>query len=207
MISRREMILSGAAAALAVGALSAQTSSAQVDAAPPPGRPDADYTPVVTPNGVTLPYKLVDGVKVFHLVAEEVEHEFVPGLKAKCWGYNGRTPGPTIEVVEGDRVRIYVTNRLPEPTTIHWHGILLENGMDGVAGLTQPAIPPGETYRYEFTLRQHGTHIYHPHFDEMTQIALGMMGAFIIHPRKYDGEVLRRPDRDFVIMLSEWRIE
>src|SRR5207248_11131233 len=107
----------------------------------PPGEPGRDYTPVVTPSGATLEWKLVDGVKVFHMVAEEVEHEFAPGLKAKCWGYNGRVHGPTIEVVEGDRVRIYVTNRLPEPTTIHWHGILLENGMDGVAGLTQPAIP------------------------------------------------------------------
>src|SRR5437763_11146223 len=201
MLSRREMILSGAAA-LAVGALSAKTSSAQVDAAPP-GRPDADYTPVVTPNGVTLPYKLVAGLKVFHLIAEEIDHEFAPGLKAKCWGYNGRTPGPTIEVVEGDRVRIYVTNRLPEPTSVHWHGILLPNGMDGVAGLNQKPIPPGQTFKYEFTLRQHGTHMYHPHFDEMTQMGLGMMGGFVIHPRnpKY------KLDRDFVILLSEWRID
>src|SRR5204862_2577327 len=130
-----------------------------------PGKPGVDYTPVVTPNGATLPWKLVDGVKVFHLIAEEVDHEFAPGLMAKCWGYNGRTPGPTIEVVEGDRVRIFVTNKLGEPTSVHWHGIFLPNGMDGVAGLTQKAIEPGETYKYEFTLRQHGTHMYHPHFD------------------------------------------
>jgi hypothetical protein len=169
----------------------------------PPAEPGKDYTPVVTPNGVTLPFKVVDGVKVFHLTAEEVDHEFAPGLKAKCWGYNGRTPGPTIEVVEGDRVRIYVTNRLPEPTSVHWHGILLPNGMDGVSGLTQKPIPPGETFKYEFTLRQHGTHMYHPHFDEMVQMGLGMMGSFIIHPR--NPKV--RPDRDFTIMLSEWRID
>jgi manganese oxidase len=96
---------------------------------------------------------MVDGVKVFHLVAEPVRHEFAPGLVANCWGYNGRVHGPTIEAVEGDRVRIYMTNRLPEPTTVHWHCILLPNGMDGVAGLNQKPIPSGETYRYEFTLR------------------------------------------------------
>ncbi len=170
----------------------------------PPGRPGRDYRPVVTPNGVALPFKIVDGVKVFHLVAEPVKHEFAPGLVGDCWGYNGRTSGPTIEAVEGDRVRIYVTNKLPEPTSVHWHGVLLPNAMDGVAGLSQKAIEPGETFRYEFTLRQHGTHMYHPHFDEMTQMAMGMMGMFIIHPRNPEGP---RPDRDFAIMLSEWRIE
>lgn len=170
----------------------------------PPGQPGLDYTPVITPNGATLPWKVVEGAKVMHLIAEEIEHEIAPGLKAKCWGYNGRTPGPTIEAVEGDRLRIYVTNHLPEPTTIHWHGVRVPNGMDGVAGLTQMPIPPGQTFKYEFTLRQHGTHMYHPHFDEMTQIALGMEGMFIIHPRQPKEP---RPDRDFAIMLSEWRID
>src|SRR5205823_2496473 len=161
----------------------AATGERHRDQAPlPPAEPGKDYNPVITPNGSTLPWKVIDGVKVFHLVAEEVDHEFAPGLKAKCWGYNGSTPGPTIEVVEGDRVRIYVTNRLPEPTSVHWHGILLPNGMDGVSGLNQRPIEPGETFKYEFTLRQHGTHMYHPHFDEMVQIGLGMMGLFIIHP-------------------------
>ncbi len=170
----------------------------------PPGQPGKDYIPVVTPNNVALPWKVVDGVKVFHLIAEEVDHEFAPGLKAKCWGYNGRTSGPTIEAVEGDRVRIYVTNKLPEATSVHWHGVLVPNGMDGVSGLTQRQIEPGETYKYEFTLRQHGTHMYHPHFDEMTQMALGMMGMFIIHPRQPPEP---RIDRDFAIILSEWRID
>src|SRR6266566_2640043 len=141
------------------------------------------HVPVVTPNGSTLAWTMEDGFKTFHLVAEPVKREFAPGMVINCWGYNGQSPGPTIEVVEGDRVRIYVTNKLPEPTSVHWHGILLPNGMDGVAGLNQKAIPPGETFKYEFTLRQHGTHMYHPHFDEMVQIGLGMMGLFIIHPR------------------------
>ncbi len=170
----------------------------------PPGVPGRDYTPVVTPNNVSLPWKLVDGVKVYHLIAEEVEHEFAPGLKARCWGFNGRVHGPTIEAVEGDRVRIYVTNKLPAGTSVHWHGLLLPNGMDGVAGLTQPVIRPGETFRYEFTLRQHGTHMYHSHHDEMVQMGLGAVGPFIIHPRHPPGP---RPDRDFVFMLHEWRID
>ena len=161
------------------------------------------FEPVRTLNGWTLPYTLKDGVKEFHLVAEEVDHEFAPGCRAKCWGYNGTTPGPTIEAVEGDRVRILVTNRLPEHTSIHWHGVLLPNGMDGVAGLTQPHVKPGETYAYEFTLKQHGTHMYHPHADEMVQMAVGMMGLFIIHPK--DGEP-RRIDRDYAIMLHNWAL-
>jgi len=91
----------------------------------PPGQPGKDYTPVITPNNVSLPWKIVDGIKVYHLIAEEVEHEFAPNLRAKCWGYNGRVHGPTIEAVEGDRVRIYATNKLPAGTSVHWHGILL----------------------------------------------------------------------------------
>jgi FtsP/CotA-like multicopper oxidase with cupredoxin domain len=161
------------------------------------------YTPLVTPNGSTLPYKIRNGVKEFHLIAEPVEREFAPGMKVKCWGYNGQTPGPTIEAVEGDRVRILVTNKLPEHTTIHWHGIFLPNGMDGVGGLNQPHIKPGETYVYEFKLKQNGTFMYHPHADEMVQLAVGMMGFFIIHPRKPENP---RIDRDFAIMLHEWAI-
>lgn len=163
------------------------------------------YLPVVTPDGFTLPYRMENGVKVFHLVAEPVVREFAPGLVVNCWGYNGTTPGPTIEVVEGDRVRIHLTNRLPEPTTIHWHGILLPYRMDGVGGLTQPHVKPGQTFTYEFTIRQPAsTHMYHPHLDEMTQVAMGMQGFFIIHPRRP-----RQPlvERDFCIFLNEWRID
>jgi FtsP/CotA-like multicopper oxidase with cupredoxin domain len=170
---------------------------------PKPQASGGRYTPVRTLNGWTLPHRMVDGVKEFHLVAEEVEHEFAPGSRAKCWGYNGTTPGPTIEAVEGDRVRILVTNRLPEHTSIHWHGILLPSGMDGVGGLSQPHIQPGETYAYEFTLRQHGTHMYHPHADEMVQLAVGMMGMFIIHPRAGESP---RIDRDYGFLLHNWAL-
>jgi FtsP/CotA-like multicopper oxidase with cupredoxin domain len=159
---------------------------------------------VVTPNGSTLPLRLVDGVKVGHLIAEPVQHTFAPGLQAECWGYNGSTPGPTIEAVEGDRLRIYVTNRLPEPTTVHWHGLILPNGMDGVAGLNQAPIPVGETYVYEFALRHAGTFMYHPHYDEMTQLALGMAGMFVVHPRQPRGPAV---DRDFALLTHEWRLD
>ncbi|MCI0541480.1 MAG: copper oxidase [Verrucomicrobiales bacterium] len=161
------------------------------------------YKPVITPNGLTLPWKMVNGVKVFHLIAEPVTHEFASGLVAECWGYNGRVHGPTIEAVEGDHVRIYVTNRLSAPTSVHWHGILLPSGMDGVGGVSQKAIQSGETFKYEYTLKQHGTFMYHSHHDEMTQMQLGMLGLFIIHPRNSP----KPPDRDYAIMLSEWKIE
>lgn len=185
---------------------SSTPSLERIDSTPilPPGEPGKDYTPVVTPNNISLPWKVINGVKVYHLVAEEVEHEFAPGLEATCWGYNGQVHGPTIEAVEGDRVRIYVTNRLPSGTSVHWHGLRLPNGMDGVGGLTQRVIKPGETFRYEFTLRQHGTYMYHSHHDEMIQMGLGTMGLFVIHPRR-PKEI--QPDRDFALLLSEWRLD
>ena len=168
-------------------------------------RPEAPGTvqvPTVTPNGSTLGHRVVDDVKVFHLVAEPVRHEFLPGLEGNCWGYNGQVHGPTIEAVEGDRVRIYVTNRLPAATTIHWHSALLPSGMDGVGGLTQSLIRPGETFKYEWTLAQHGTLMYHPHQDSMTQLGMGLMGMFIVHPR--DRAATPEVDRDFSLLLSEW---
>ena len=183
----------------------ADTGGSHVSQEPlPPAEEGKDYAPVVVPNGKKLPWKVVDGVKVYHLIAEEVTHEFAPGLRATCWGYNGSVHGPLIEAVDGDRVRIFVTNRLAAPTSVHWHGLLLPNGMDGVGGLNQRAIKPGETFKYEFTLRQSGTCMYHAHHDEMTQIGLGMTGLFVIHPRNPVGP---RVDRDFALLLHEWRID
>ena len=205
-ITRRDILKTGAAAvgSALINPIS-KKESRQNQPLHEPGLPGTDYTPVITPNGVSLPWKIVDGVKVFHLVAEEVWHEFAPGLNAHCWGYNGRVHGPTIEAVEGDRVRIYVTNKLPAATSVHWHGVLLPNGMDGVGGLTQRSIQPGETFRYEFNVIQHGTFMYHSHHDEMVQMALGMMGMIVFHPRNRRQH--QPVDRDFAIMLSEWRID
>lgn len=205
-LSRRGLFAAASTAALAPAlapALAAAQTAPQSSAAARPRGPRGPYRPVRTLNGWTLPYKLKNGVKEFHLVAEEFEHEFAPGCRAKVWGYNGSTPGPTIEVVEGDRVRLLVTNRLREHTTVHWHGMILPSGMDGIGGLSQPHIAPGETFAYEFTIRQHGTHMYHPHADEMVQMALGMMGMFIIHPR--GGEEVP-VDRDYCFLLHNWAL-
>ncbi|WP_280156331.1 copper oxidase [Piscinibacter sp. XHJ-5] len=179
-----------------------QTSPAMQPPRPPStGRP---FNPVATLNGWSLPWRMKDGVKEFHLVAEPVVREFAPGMKANLWGYNGTSPGPTIEAVEGDRIRIFVTNKLPEHTTVHWHGVLVPSGMDGIGGLTQPHIPPGKTFVYEYTVLRPGTHMYHPHADEMVQMAMGMMGMFIIHPKDIRQH---RVDRDFAFLLASYDIE
>ena len=125
---------------------------------------------------------------------------------AHLWGYNGSSPGPTIEVIEGDRVRIYVTNRLPEHTSIHWHGQRLPNGMDGVVGLNQEGIPPGKTFLYEFEAKRPGTFMYHPHADEMTQMAMGMMGFWVTHPRQ-SYPWIEEVDRDYCFLLDAYDIE
>jgi FtsP/CotA-like multicopper oxidase with cupredoxin domain len=200
-IDRRQW-LTGTGSGLLLGGLLPSLSSA-VRAEQTSAARRFPQTPVHTPNGWSLPHRMIDGVKEFHLVAEQFEHEFAPGSKATVWGYNGSTPGPTIEATEGDRVRILVTNHLPEHTSVHWHGLLLPCGMDGVSGLTQAPIAPGETWAYEFTLQQHGTHMYHPHADEMTQIAMGMMGLFIIHPREGEPEPIQR---DYAVMLHNWAL-
>jgi FtsP/CotA-like multicopper oxidase with cupredoxin domain len=168
---------------------------------PNTGRP---YNPVATLNGWSLPWRMKDNVKEFHLVAEPVVRELAPGMKANLWGYNGQSPGPTLEAVEGDRVRIFVTNRLPEHTTIHWHGMLLPSGMDGVGGMTQPHIPAGKTFVYEFDLKKSGTFMYHPHADEMVQMAMGLMGMFIVHPKDIRQH---KVDRDYVFLLSAYDID
>ena len=169
--------------------------------APPNGRP---YHPVVTLNGWSLPWRMKDGVKEFHLVAEPVVRELAPGMQANLWGYNGQSPGPTIEVVEGDRVRIFVTNKLPEHTSVHWHGQILPCGMDGVTGLTQPGIAPGKTFVYEFVARHAGTFMYHPHADEMQQMAMGMMGFWVTHPKDPRQHAV---ERDYVMLLGAYDIE
>lgn len=170
---------------------------------PNTGRP---YNPVVTLNGWSLPWRMNQGVKEFHLVAEPVVREMTPGFKAHLWGYNGQSPGPTIEVVEGDRVRIFVTNKLPERTSVHWHGQRLPNGMDGVSGLTQAAIEPGKTFVYEFIARRPGTFMYHPHADEMVQMAMGMMGFWVTHPKGKRPHI-QEVDRDFVFLLNSYDID
>ncbi len=181
--------------------VSAEAANTQAPLHPNTGRP---YNPVVTLNGWSLPWRMNKGVKEFHLVAEPVVREIAPGMKANLWGYNGQSPGPTIEVVEGDKVRIYVTNRLPEKTSIHWHGQRLPSGMDGVSGLSQPPIEPGKTFMYEFEAKRPGTFMYHPHADEMLQMAMGMMGSWVTHPKN---PKFMPVDRDFIFLLNAYDID
>lgn len=213
MNNRRQFMKGVGAAALGAGLVSrvalaglpesptSTTASMQPPEEPKEGR---WYNPVVTLNGWSLPWRMKNGWKEFHLTAEAVEREIAPGMVARLWGYNGQSPGPTIECVEGDKVRIFVTNRLPEHTTIHWHGIFLPAGMDGVGGLNQPQIPPGKTYVYEYELKQSGTFMYHPHADEMVQMAMGMMGSMVVHPKNPE---LHKVDRDFCFLMNAFDIE
>jgi FtsP/CotA-like multicopper oxidase with cupredoxin domain len=213
MMTRRQFLVGSGAAVVGAALVSkAQAASlpetpvqtkatTQPPLVPPNGRP---YLPVVTLNGWTLPWREKGGWKEFHLIAEPVKREIAPGMVANLWGYNGQSPGPTIECVEGDKVRIFVTNKLPEHTTIHWHGVLLPNGMDGVGGLNQPQIPAGKTWVYEFVMKHSGTFMYHPHADEMVQMAMGMMGFIVVHPKDPN---LHRVDRDYVFLINAFDIE
>lgn len=157
--------------------------------------------PVVAPDLTDLPYKMVDGFKEFHLHAEVVKRELLPDHQMNHWGYNGSFPGPTIQVVVGDKVRIVVHNHLPEDTTLHLHGLELVNSMDGVPHITQHPIKPGKTGVYEVTLHQTGTFFYHPH--DAMQEAMGMVGLFIIHPKTAYAPVV---DHDFAVVTQEFRI-
>jgi FtsP/CotA-like multicopper oxidase with cupredoxin domain len=158
--------------------------------------------PVVTPDlPERLAWTMVDGAKEFHLHCRHTRREFLPDLYIDVWGFNGGMPGPTIEVNQGDRVRIVVHNELPESTGIHWHGLEIPVAMDGVPGLTQPPLPPGGVQTFEFTLHQSGTFFYHSH-DGM-QDGMGMVGLFLIHPKvAHDPPV----DRDFAFIIQEWAI-
>jgi FtsP/CotA-like multicopper oxidase with cupredoxin domain len=146
--------------------------------------------------------RLEDGVKVFELEAGVARWNILPEVKVEAYAFNGQVPGPRIRVTEGDRIRIKVTNRLPETTTVHWHGLILPNPMDGPAQITQPPIPPGGSYIYEFTTEQAGTFFYHTHDHADRQQALGLYGALIIDPKDPAKEI--RADKEYVIQLQEW---
>ena len=156
---------------------------------------------VETPDVPQLPWRGDGGIKEFHLIAEPVKQEIVPGRVVDLWGFNGSAPGPTIQVNQGDRVRIIVDNHLPEATSMHWHGFEAPVEMDGSPGSSQDPIPPGGRFVYEFTLHQEGTYFYHSHM--AMQEMMGMIGAFVMHPEKaYDPPV----DKDFAIILQEFAI-
>jgi hypothetical protein len=160
---------------------------------------------VTTPDIATLPWTMNNGVKVFHLSADIVHREVLPDTgmaPAKVltvWGYNGSVPGPTIEINEGDHIRVVFKNNLPEDTTVHWHGLEIPIEMDGMPYISQPMVKPGETFTYDFTVNQNGTFFYHSH--GAMQEMMGMIGLFIVHPKKdYDPPV----QKDFGLIIQEW---
>lgn len=162
-------------------------------------------------GGRPLAYTTVNGVKVFEIVARPVKwkiqskFEMQPEVWATAWTYNGTVPGPLIRVAEGDRVRVVFTNRLPAPTSIHWHGLPVSNAMDGVAqpALTQPPVMPGQTFTYEFVAKPAGTFFYHSHYETDRQINTGLFAPLVIEPRR----PARPVAKDAVLMLNEWRID
>jgi FtsP/CotA-like multicopper oxidase with cupredoxin domain len=172
-----------------------------------PKQPAGGNAPVITPDLPKLEYKVENGVKVFNLSAEVVECELTPGThmgparKMNAWGYNGSVPGPMIEVNEGDRVRIVFSNKLPEPTTVHWHGLEIPIEMDGTPYISQPMVEPGGVFIYEFTVNQNGTFFYHSH--GAMQEMMGMIGLFVIHPKIPHTP---RVDKDYGFVLQEWAL-
>ena len=182
-----------------------------------PGRgnnPDSDYylgklmpgmhgnAEFVAPDLDKLPWKMKDGAKEFHLVAQSVQREFLPGYWMNVYGYNGSMPGPTIEVTQGDRIRIVVTNELPEATSVHWHGFEMPVQYDGASTLTQNDIPPGGEFVYEFDVHEAGTFFYHSHI--AMQETHGQVGWMIVHPKTpWDPPV----DRDFGLIFQNFRID
>ena len=158
-------------------------------------------TPVVTTDVGDLPYEVDDDVKIFRLTAHVFKRQIAPDKTIDVWGFNGSAPGPTIQVTQGDKIRVIFKNELPEPSSIHWHGFEDHIGYDGMPGISQEPLKPGETFVYNFNIKQEGTYFYHSHM-AMQELA-GMLGAVIMHPR-----VPYRPhcDKDFVIHLQEYAV-
>lgn len=157
-----------------------------------------EFLPHDQRGGLPLEYELDGDVKVFRLEAKIADWEVSPGVIKQAWTYNGIVPGPEIRVKLGDTVRIHVTNSLPEPTTVHWHGLVVPNSQDGVPYITQDPIEPGETFTYEFTVRNSGTHAYHPHFNSQHQTNNGMFGTFIV-----EGPDEPEFDREYTLYLGD----
>ena len=198
---------SAAPAAISPGgmAMGGAAMSTHMAAAPLDGVPDA----TATTGGTRLAPRLLNGVYIFDLVAKPVLWEILPGTRVTAWSYNGIVPGPELRVPFGARVRVNVKNELPEPTTVHWHGIAVPNAMDGVPDVTQKAIPRGGSFTYEFAAipagrdSQGGTFMYHSHYDEDRQVGLGLSGALIIDPPAGGP----RYDVERTLLLAEWNLD
>jgi uncharacterized cupredoxin-like copper-binding protein len=143
-----------------------------------------------------------DGVLEWELTASVIQWETEPGTVLEAYAYNGMVPGPQLRAEVGDRVRIILHNELPEPTTMHSHGLFVPPDMDGVPVIGQPAIMPGETFVYEYTLRNAGSHMYHSHFMAEHQVPMGLLGAFVVtDPENADPEMA--VDQDYAMILND----
>ncbi len=228
--ARRDFLRRGAAAAIALPAIvsslgscaetkAANTGARTLDSLPPADpavarRTQADAMDAMHERGVKafpaktdgkgnqlLHPRVEKGVKVYDLTCEEIQWEVEPGRRVKAWAYNHQVPGPQIRVREGDRVRVNLTNKLPESTAIHFHGLELPNDQDGVPFITQPPVKPGESYTYEFTVPNAGSHMYHSHHNAAVQVGQGLLGAFIVEPRR--PMAAHRADVDYVMVLND----
>jgi FtsP/CotA-like multicopper oxidase with cupredoxin domain len=156
-----------------------------------------------TEGGQPLTFREEDGVKVFELTTKAVRWPILDGTTITAFTYNGTVPGPMIRVTEGDQVRIVVKNELPDATTVHWHGVEVPNAMDGVPGVTQAPIEPGESFTYEFVAKPAGTFMYHSHFEGDVQVSAGLYAPFIIDPKEPEENP---PAVDQTLMISESRL-
>src|SRR5712692_2893112 len=165
--------------------------------------------PVDARGDQPLEPRVEGGVKVFELEASVIGWSILPRVRVTAYAFNGQVPGPRIRVTEGDRVRLIVRNSLPEPTSVHWHGLVVPNAMDGVASITQAPIPPGGSYTYEFEARQAGTYFYHSHLEPDRQQGLGMYGALIVDPRSTPTARAGPTayDKELVVELQEWLVK
>jgi manganese oxidase len=163
--------------------------------------PDTAPLPMLAPDLTDLPFELDGAVKVFRLEAAPLKLKIAPFKTIDAWGYNGSCPGPTIQITQGDRVRIIFENHLPESTSLHWHGLEVPIEQDGVPFVSQKPVPPAGIYTYEFTVHQEGTFFYHAH--SAMQEMIGLLGWFIAHPK-----VAHTPhvDHDYGIVLQEWAV-
>lgn len=161
--------------------------------APPTARGDRPLQPVVHGD-----------VKTFNFTVGVTGWSILPGRRVDAYAVNGQVPGPRLRVTEGDRVRIHVRNELPEATSVHWHGMILPNRMDGAADVTQAPIPPGDTHTYEFTARRPGSYFYHSHAAPDRQQALGLYGALIVDPKDPGVDTAYHYDHEAVVQLQEW---
>ena len=166
---------------------------------------EVSYTaPTEARGDKTLEPRIEDGMKVFDLNISVIEWTILPDQQVEAYAFNRQVPGPRLRVTEGDRVRINVTNDLPEATSVHWHGMILPNKMDGAAEVTQPPIEPGDTFTYEFTAGEAGTYFYHSHKEPDRQQGLGMYGALIVDPKDPARDAAYDYDKEVVIQLQEW---